>query len=369
MPVSGKYASLLVTWGEQTGRLLAKPQPRWDHPPNDKDKLGERAMLFGRTIGSKRIFSALLLLGISTAQVRADTYPNRRISFIVAFAPGGVADTLARQVAHGLESKLGQSVVVENRPGAGGNLAAGLVARANPDGYAFLLTTTALAINLTLHKSNPFSGEDFKAVAILASSPEALAVDPISPSNNLAEFIKASQGKSITFGSAGVGTGSHIQAEYFFKEIAKIPATHVPFQGGAPAINAAMGNQIDLLATTLGGLAASQIQSGKLKGLGIAAEKRAAVVPNVPTYTESGFPGFYAASWVGIFAPAKTDAEILKKLNAAVEEVMKDPETQKKLESIGFDPIYSNAAHAEQFFRSEVANWGKMVTAVGLSIP
>jgi len=136
-----------------------------------------------------------------------------------------------------------------------------------------------------------------------------------------------------------------------------------------PATNALLGNQIDVLATTLGGLAASQIQSGKLKGLGIAAQKRAAVVPNVPTYGESGFPGFYAASWVGIFAPSKTDPEILKKLNAAVEEVMKDPETTKKLASIGFDPIYGDAAEAEKYFRSEVANWGKMVNAVGLSIP
>lgn len=326
-------------------------------------------MLFSRLVGHKLTLSALLLLGASTAQTHADTYPSRRITFMVAFAPGGVADTLARQVAHGLEGKLGQPVVVENRPGAGGNLAAGLVARVNPDGYTVLLTTTALAINLTLHKTNPFAGEDFKSVAILASSPEALAVNSSSPSNNLADFIKASQGKNITFGSAGVGTGSHIQAEYFFKEIAKIHATHVPFQGGAPAINATMGNQIDVLATTLGGLAAAQIQSGKLKGLGIAAEKRAAVVPDVPTYGESGFPGFYAASWVGIFAPAKTDPEILTKLNAAVEAVMKDPETQKKLATIGFDPIYGNAAQADQYFRAEVANWGKMVKAVGLSIP
>lgn len=326
-------------------------------------------MSFSRFIGHRTILSMVLLLGVSAVQTHAQDYPSRRITFTVAFAPGGVADTLARQVAHGLESKLGQSVVVENRPGAGGNLAAGLIARANPDGYNFLLTTTALAINLTLHKTNPFASGDLKTVAILASSPEALMVNPSSPSSNLAEFIKAHQGKNITFGSAGVGSGSHVQAEYFFKEIAKIQATHVPFQGGAPAINAAMGGQIDILATTLGGLAASQIQSGKLKGLGIAAEKRAAVVPNVPTYGESGFPGFYAASWVGIFAPAKTNAAILDKLNAAVEEVMKDPETQKKLASIGFDPIYGDAAEAEKYFRTEVANWGKMVNAVGLSIP
>lgn len=317
----------------------------------------------------KIYLSALLLLGLSASNAHAQDYPNRRITFFVAFAPGGVADTLARQVAHGLEAKLGQSVVVENHPGAGGNLAAGLVARSKPDGYTVLLTTTALAINLTLHKTNPYASDDFKTVAILASSPEALVVNPNNAANNLAELIKSAKDKPVTFGSAGLGTGSHIEAEYFSKEIAKIPATHIPFQGGAPAINATMGNQIDVLATTLGGAAAAQIQAGKLKGLGVAAEKRAAVTPNVPTYAESGYPGFHAASWVGIFAPAKTDPAVLARLNAAVQDVMKDPETQKKLETIGFDPIYGNEAQAEQYFRAEVGNWGKMVNAVGLSIP
>ena len=226
--------------------------------------------------------------------------PAQRITFVVAFAPGGIADTLARLIAHGVEGKLGQSVVVENRPGAGGNIAAGVVSRANPDGYTVLLTTTALAINLTLQKKNQFAAGDLKAVAITASSPEALVANPSNPAKNLAEFVKAAKDKSINFGSAGVGSGSHIEAEYFFKKIANINVVHIPYQGGAPAINALLGNQIDILATTLGGGAAAQIKGGKLKGLGIAADKRAAVVPDVPTYGEPGFPTFSAASWVGI---------------------------------------------------------------------
>jgi tripartite-type tricarboxylate transporter receptor subunit TctC len=202
-----------------------------------------------------------------------------------------------------------------------------------------LVTTTALAINETLRMNKGFSSNDFKTIAIVASSPEALVTGNGNPASNLSDVVKAAKGKSVNFGTAGVGSGSHIAAEYFFKEIAKISAVHVPFQGGAPAINAAIGNQIDLMATTLGGGAAAQVGSGKLKGLAVAGAKRSPVVPNVPTFAEAGYPGFEAASWVGVFAPASTSAEIVAKLNATIEEVMKDPKLREKLASIGFDPI------------------------------
>jgi tripartite-type tricarboxylate transporter receptor subunit TctC len=298
----------------------------------------------------------------------AATYPTRRITFVVAFAPGGVADTLARVVAHGLEAKLGQSVVVENHAGAGGNVGAGLVARAAPDGYTFLVTTTGLAINLTLNKHSPFTAADFKTVAMVASSPEALVVNPSNPAKTLAEFIDAHKGKSFTFGSAGVGSGSHIEAAYFFDKIAGVPAVHVPYQGGAPAVNGLLGNQVDILAITLGGGAAAQIKAGNLRGLGIAGDKRAAVAPDVPTYAESKFPEFSAASWVGVFAPAKADDAIILAANKAIEEVVKDPAVQQRLTTIGFDPLYGNPAQAGAYFESEVNKWGTMVKALNLSI-
>jgi tripartite-type tricarboxylate transporter receptor subunit TctC len=298
----------------------------------------------------------------------AQPYPARDITFIVAFAPGGVADTLARFVGKGLGERLGRTVVVENRGGAGGNIAAAAVARAAPDGYTLLVTTTAVAINETLRPNKGFAASDLKPIAIVASSPEALVTGTNNPAGNLADFVKAAKGKNITFGSAGVGSGSHIAAEYFFKEIAKISATHVPFQGGAPAITATIGNQIDLLATTLGGGAAAQIASGKLKGLGVASAKRAAVTPNVPTYAEAGYPNFEAASWVGVFAPAGTSPVITAKLNATIEEVMKDPALRQKLTSIGFDPLEGSQAQAESDFKTEVEKWGKMVKTLGLEI-
>ncbi|HTT47829.1 MAG TPA: tripartite tricarboxylate transporter substrate-binding protein [Pseudolabrys sp.] len=308
---------------------------------------------------------ALTTLGIGSA--RAESYPARDITFIVAFAPGGVADTLARMVGKGLSERLGRAVVVENRGGAGGNIAAAAVARAAPDGYTLLVTTTAVAINETLRPNKGFAASDLKPVAIVAASPESFVTGPANPAANLADFLKAAKGKSITFASAGVGSGSHIAAEYFFKEIAKINAVHVPFQGGAPAIAATIGNQVDLMATTLGGGAAAQVASGKLKGLGVASDKRAAVTPNVPTYAEAGYP-FEASSWVGVFAPAGTSAEITAKLNATIEQVMKDPALKQKLTAIGFDPIEGSQEQADTYFKAEVAKWGKMVKTLGLSI-
>ena len=298
----------------------------------------------------------------------AQKYPERDVTFVVAFAPGGVADTLARLVGQGLGAKLGHAVIVENRGGAGGNIAAAFVSRANPDGYTLLVTTTALAINETLRKNNGFAAKDLQTVAIVASSPEALATNIANPSKNLAEFLQAAKDKEINYGTAGVGSGSHIAAEYFLSKVAHIKAQHIPFQGGAPAMNAIMGNQIDLFATTLGGGAAAQIVGGKLKGLGVASDHRVAVVPNVPTYAEAGFPKFVASSWVGIFAPAKTDPAIIAKLNAAVEEVMKEPAIVQKLTAIGFDPMHNSQSAADNYFRSEIDDWGKMVKALDLSI-
>jgi tripartite-type tricarboxylate transporter receptor subunit TctC len=298
----------------------------------------------------------------------ADAYPANRITIIVAFAPGGFADTMARLVAQGLGERLHQSVVVENRAGAGGNIAASLVAHATPDGYTLLATTTALAINEALVENKQFSATDLKTVAFVASSPEALATSPDNPAGDLSAFIKAMNGKVINFGSAGVGTGSHIAAEYFFKFLAKVPAQHIPFQGGAPAVNATIGNQVDLLAGTLGGGVAAQMVAGKLKGLGIAADRRAAVVPGVPTYAEQGFPGFTAASWVGLFAPAKTDPHVLATLNSAINEIVQGQDVQTKLIALGFDPIVGSQVEADTMFHDEVGKWGDMVKALNLFI-
>lgn len=315
-----------------------------------------------------RAFAAGAMTCLMAAGAHAQTYPANKITIIVAFAPGGVADTLARLIAQGLGDRLHQTVVVENRGGAGGNIAAAEVARSAPDGYTLLATTTAIAVNETLFENKGFAADAFKTVAIAASSPESLVTGPNNPANNLVEFFKAMDGKTINLAIPGVGTGSDIEAEYFLKFLARAPFQVIPFQGGAPAINATIGGQVDLMASTLGGGAAAQIAGGKLKGLGIAADKRAAVAPNVPTYVEQGFPDFTAASWVGLFAPAKTDPKILTALNGAIDDIVQSPDVRKKLTDMGFDPIAGSQSEADAMFAAEVAKWGKMVKALGLSI-
>jgi tripartite-type tricarboxylate transporter receptor subunit TctC len=358
MPVTAIAVAfaLALSWRRQD-EIIAPSAP----PHKNNGASRGIAMPGLRTFTTAAAVFAALICGPGSAN--AQIYPARDITFVVAFAPGGVADTVARMVAQGLGAKLGRNVVVENRGGAGGNIAAAAVARAGADGYMLLVTT-----NETLRKNNGFAASDFKTVAIVASSPESLITSSANPANNLADFLKAAKGKSVNYGTAGVGSGSHIAAEYFFKEIAKIDAVHVPFQGGAPAMNATIGNQIDLLATTLGGGAAAQIAGGKVKGLGVASAKRAGVVPNVPTYAEAGYPNFEASSWVGVFAPASTSAEVVSKLNEAIDQVMKDPALQQKLTGIGFDPISGSQPQAEAFFKAEVAKWGTMVKTLGLTI-
>ncbi len=308
-------------------------------------------------------FSILLAVPAS-----AQAYPSRNITLVVGFAAGGVADSIGRLVGQKLGERLGQTVVVENHGGAGGNIAAKSVAGLAADGYTILVTTTALAINETLHKNKGFSAGDFKCVAIAASSPESLSVPATMQVSNIGEFLKAMQGKPINFGSAGAGSGSHIAAEYFLKELAKVSATHVPFQGGAPAMNAAIAGHIDLLAATVGGGVAAQINAGRLKGVAMASEKRIAVTPDVPTFAEGGFPNFTAASWVGFFVPAKTSPEVIAKLHDAIDAIVRQADIQQRLASLGFDPVTGTQSEAQTMFTSEVAKWGKMVTALGLAV-
>ena len=311
---------------------------------------------------------AIFTLSLGTKPSAAQTYPAGKITIVVAFAPGGFADTMARLIAQDLGERLRQTIVVENRAGGGGNIAASLVANAAADGYTLLATTTALAINETLTANKQFSANDLKSVAIVTSSPEALLTSPSNPGDGLPAFIKGMNGKVINFASAGVGTGSHIEAEYFFKILAKVPAQHIPYQGGAPAATAAIGNQVDLLAATLSGEVAAQINSGRLKGLGIAAARRAAIVANVPTYAEQGFPNFTAASWVGFFAPAKTDPRILETLNLAINQVMTSQESRTRLARLGLDPMTGSQVEADKMFHDEIRKWGEMVKALNLSI-
>jgi len=317
----------------------------------------------------RTVRAAMVLAVVAAAMSQpaaAQTYPAQNINFVVAFAAGGIADVVARLVGLKLSERLRQTVVVENRGGAGGNIAAKLVTGAAPDGYTILATTTGLAVNETASKNKGFSVNELRPVAIVAASPDVLAINPNNPAKDLKEFIANGKDKSFTYGSAGVGTGPHIGAEYFFREVAKVKAVHVPFTGGAPAVQSAIGNHVDAIVLTLPTVV-PPINQGLLRGIGLASPTRNSAVPNVPTYGEMGFPNVYSGSWVGFFAPAKTPDAVVVKLNGEINEIMKDAEVLAKLKAIGFDPISKNEPETAAFFKNEVATWGKMVNAVGFS--
>ena len=238
-----------------------------------------------------RIIAPIVMI-LCAASAAAQDYPSRPITFIVAFAPGGFADSVARLIGSKLNERLGQSIVIENRAGGGGNIGAAAAAKAAPDGYTLLVTTTGLAINETLSKSKGFAVDDLAVVAIPAWAPETLSVNPSSPAKSMAELLQIAKSKPINYASPGVGTSGHIANAYLFQELAKVEAVNVPFQGGALAVNALLGGHVDALAGAVTGYA-GQLKAGSIRGIGVASERRLAQLPDIPTYTESGFPSLH----------------------------------------------------------------------------
>jgi tripartite-type tricarboxylate transporter receptor subunit TctC len=296
----------------------------------------------------------------------AQTYPSQNVTVVSAFPAGGLADMIARLVSSKLETRLKHSFVPENRGGAGGNIAAKTVAGAAADGYTLLATTSGLAANMTASKNKGFEQGDLRPVAFVAISPDVIAIHPSNPAKDLKQFIANAKEKSFTYGSAGAGTGPQIGAEYFFKEVAKVKYVHVPFQGGAPAITATLGNHVDSLVLTLPPTV-PHIKSGALRGIGVASDKRNKAIPDVPTYGEMGYPNVYSGSWVAFFAPGKTPDAVVEKLNAEINAVVKEQDSLDKLAKAGFDPMAKSVAEANDYYKSEVESWGKMVRAVGFS--
>ena len=310
---------------------------------------------------------AIVAGALASDAARAQDYPNQRITFIVGFSAGGYADSVSRIVAEHVSGVLGQPVIVENRAGATSNTAARAVASAEPDGYTVLATTTAVAINATLYKTIDYSlADDLISVAAPVSAPETFDVNPSKP-HTLAEFLDLAKKQRLTFGSAGVGSGSHLAMFAFLKDVAKVEVDYVPFQGGAPAIQAVVGNQVDALAATAAGPTVAQIKEGNMVCLGVAAAERYVNLPDCPTFTESGYEGFEASSWVGFFVPAGTDAAIVAKLNQAINSLVDNPETRDKLAANGALTVRSPEETAA-FVTSEVEKWGARVKAAGVQV-
>ena len=303
-------------------------------------------------------------LAVLAGGAAAQDYPSRPITIVVAFPAGGFADSFARILGDRLGERLHQSVVIENRGGAGGNIGAASVAHANPDGYTLLVTTASIAVNETYYKSKNYAATDLRAIALPAGAPETLSVSPTDPAKTLAELVASARDKPFDYASPGVGTSSNVAAAYFFKELAKIEPVQVPFQGGAPAVNAVLGGHVRVLVGTLPGYA-GQFRSHTIRGLAVASEKRVPEYTDIPTYGEGGY-GFVAESWVGVFAPAKVDGAIAAKLNAAINEIVAEPATEARLKTFSMQTHLRSLPETEAYFRSEVAKWGKMVEAIGI---
>ncbi len=319
---------------------------------------------------SKAAANAALLflsLGLAPHFALAQAPATGPLTLLVGFAPGGSADSIARVIGARMGEKLGRSVVVENRPGAGANIATKAVVLAPPDGNTLLVTTAALPINETLYKNKGFSAPSLMPISIVATTPEVFAINKNDKAATIADFVAAAKGRGVLFGTAGIGTGSHIAGEYFFKFILKAEAKHIPFRGGPDATNALLGGHIPMVISSLSGFAA-QLAAGEIRGLAIAANERNPVVKDVPTFTEVGYPGFTSLSWVGLFAPPATSKKIIADYNKMIDDISNEPAIESKLRSIGFDPMKGNVEAAEAFMAKEYTQWKKMVEALQLRV-
>lgn len=304
-------------------------------------------------------------LGLSSHSWAQAAWPAKSVKFVVAFAPGGPADIIGRVLGQKLGEVLGQSVVVENKAGAGGSIASGVVAKAEADGYTLLINTSSYAVNPAMARNQSFDAEkDLVLASLVASSPNLIVASPKLRAKTLREVMAEAQGGKYNYGSAGAGTTPQLSAEYLFKVLGKVNVTHVPFQGAGPALNATMGGQIELASVALPA-AVELVKAGKVIGLAVTSSKRVAAIPDVPTVAESGFAGFEDYTWVGVFAPAKTPEAIVQRINREVAAIQRMPDFQVRLATAGFEVMGGSTRDAQDFLRAELGKWAKVVRETG----
>ena len=312
---------------------------------------------------------ALLVVAVCTGAlhsvvaVGADTYPVKPVRLIVPFPPGGPADALARVVGDKLSASLGQAVVVDNRPGAGGNIGMELAAKSAPDGYTLVLAPAGnLTVNPSLYRNVPYDvARDFAPVTVIAAVPNILVVNPAVPAQSLAELIayaKANPGR-LNFSSPGAGSGAHLAGE-LLKSSAGIDAVHVPYNGIAPATTAVVAGDVQMM---FAGAPAAlpQVSAGKVRALAVASPKRIAAAPALPTLDESGLPGFDVTSWYGIVVPAGTPPAIVERLQREIATALDRPDVRAKLAGLGAEPIGNSPGEFGAMIKSETIKWSKIV--------
>jgi tripartite-type tricarboxylate transporter receptor subunit TctC len=311
--------------------------------------------------------SLVLALGVTGASAQSG-YPNRQITLVVGFTAGGSTDIVTRLVAEEMRKSWGQPVVVDNRPGAGGNIGAAMVAKARPDGYTLLVGSVGpLAINASLYASMPYDNlKDFTPISLIVHVPNMLVVNPTAmPVHSFVEFValvKANPGKYF-FASTGTGTSSHLSGE-LLKSMAGLDATHVPYKGAVALNDLLSGEQVHFMFATIPSVI-EFVRAGRLRALAVTSKTRSAAVPEIPTVVESGFPEFEASSWFGLLGPAELPREIVVKLQAEVARALNVPELRAKLLQQGADPVGSTPEEFAAYMRAETAKWAKVVRASG----
>jgi tripartite-type tricarboxylate transporter receptor subunit TctC len=314
---------------------------------------------------------ALLAAGfvLSTAAF-AQEYPGKSIRIVVPFPPGGFSDVFARIIGAKMHESWGQQVVVDNRPGAGGNIGADIVAKSPPDGYTLVMGTIGThAINATLFSRLPYDPiRDFAAVAFVVGADGLLVVHPSLPVKSTKELIALARSRpgALTYASAGAGTTSHLAGE-LFKSMTKTAITHVPYKGNVPAITDLLSGQTTRLFATLPTVL-PQVQAGRLRPLAVLGSTRSAALPAMPTLAEAGLKGFEVSNWTGVFAPAGTPAAIVTKLNAEIVRVMRLPEVQERLPRQGLTFTPGSPQQFAAFVKSEKDKWGALVKAIGAKV-
>jgi len=313
----------------------------------------------------KRLFLALLCaLPLLAA---ADTYPSKPIRFVVPYPAGGPLDTIARLLGQKVSESVKQPVVVDNKPGAGGNIGADAVAKSPADGYTILMGAVAThAINPTLYASIPYDPvRDFIPVTQVASTPNVLVVNPSVPAASVREFIayaKANPGK-LNFGSGSTGSAGHLAGE-LFKTQAGVEMTHVPYKGAAPAMNDLVGGQIQLmfdnLASSLG-----QVKAGRVRALAVTTARRTSLAPDLPTIAESGLPGFDINTWFGIFVPANTPRDVVERLHAEFTRALALPDVKERMLALGAEPVGSRPDEFAAYIRAEGEKYARLIKASG----
>ena len=311
-----------------------------------------------------RAACALIAAIAAAGTVTAAEYPTRPIRYIVGFAPGGINDIMARIVGQKLNEAWGQQVIVDNRPGAGGNVAAELLSRSTPDGYTFMNISTAHAISQTLYTKLNYSLErDLTPVVVLGNSPLIMVVHAGLPAKTVPELVDLAKKRKLIYASGGAGVISHLGME-MFKVAAKIDATHVPYKGVGPAVPALISGEAHMMMNAIPELLPFT-KDGKLRVIGSLTEKRHPFIPDVPTFIEQGYKDFVMGNWTGIVAPAKTPKPIVDKLATEITRIIRAPDMSKRLQDMGVDPLGGTPAEFGKLIRSETIRFGKAVKDSG----